>query len=126
MKNISSFYIVFQVLRELHSHQRAHHSHQIYYFLLFYISFYISRHHFPQILKKLHLSLSEKRFSSQIFLSERIQLSPPTPNGQNRRTFFVDAPLASKYDTNQKQKNVRPFLEKRLFSKTYYISFNHS
>ena len=43
------FYIVFQVLRVYTSLKNVRYSHQIFYFSLFYISFYISRHHFSKI-----------------------------------------------------------------------------
>ena len=48
-KNTYPFYIVFQVLKVLLVKKR--HTHQILYFLLFYISLYISRYHFPKIFR---------------------------------------------------------------------------
>ena len=44
--------------------------HQIFYFILFYISFYISRHHFSQILRTSFNNYLKKRFLSQFFLCD--------------------------------------------------------
>ena len=47
IKNTTPYYIVFHVLKVL----LFKISHQIFYFLLFYIKFYISRHHFSRIFR---------------------------------------------------------------------------
>ena len=51
-----------------------------YYFLLIYISFYISRYHFCNFLE-LHLTLSEKRFLSEFsFITHNSPWTPPALN----------------------------------------------
>ena len=59
-------------------------NHQIFYFLLFHISFYISRYHFLQIFKTFIQHYLNKIFSSQIFLLMD-SLKPPCPYPLNSR-----------------------------------------
>ena len=82
MKNTLLFYIVFQVLKVLLI-KICKMSHQIIYFLLFYTSFYINRHHFSQIFRT-SLNIICKNIFVRNFPFLTDSLKPPHPvNGQN-------------------------------------------
>ena len=82
MKNTPPFQIVFQVLQVILINI-CRISHQIFYFLLFYVSFYISRHIFYKLLE-LHSSLSVKKIfvTNLSFLTDSPKPLHP-PNSQN-------------------------------------------
>ena len=84
MKNTPTVYIVFQVLKVLLT-KNCKISHQIFYFLLLYISVYISRHHFSQMFRTVFNIIGKKDFFMNFpFLMNSIK--PPTLhalNGQN-------------------------------------------
>ena len=90
MKNTPSFYIAFQFLR-VFLKKIVRYSHQIFYFLLFCISFYISRNHFHKFLE-LHSTLSEKKIFVTIFPFITNSFNPvPRPlNGQTPLTVTKD------------------------------------
>ena len=55
-------------------------SHQIFYFLLFYTSLYISRHHFPQIFRILELRSTLPATARKIFVTNFPSLTDPLRN----------------------------------------------
>ena len=61
-------------------------SHQIFYFLLFYTSLYISRHHFSQIFRTSRNIIWKKRFSLRISFFDRFTQTPHPLNSQNPLT----------------------------------------
>ena len=89
MKNTPSFTLYFKFWGYFLKNVR--YSHQIFYFLLFYISFYISRNHFHKFLE-LHSTLSEKKIFVTIFPFITNSFNPvPRPlNGQTSLTVTKD------------------------------------
>ena len=87
MKNMTPFYIAFHVLKVL----LFTISHQIFYFLLFYIKFYISRHHFSQIFRTSFNIIWKKSFCHKfLFFNGFTQnpLPPPYRSNFSKRNFF--------------------------------------
>ena len=87
MKNTTPFYIVFHVLKVL----LFTISHQIFYFLLFYIKFYISRHHFHKFLELPSTLYEKKSFCHKcLFFNGFTQnpLPPPYRSNFSKRNFF--------------------------------------
>ena len=64
MRNTQPFYTVFRVLKVYISYKNSYIryiQHQFFYFLLFYVSFYISRYHFVQLFKtSINIALTKK------------------------------------------------------------------
>ena len=80
MKITSSFYIVFQVLKELHL-KFVRYSHQIFYFFLFLLTFTSADITFSQFFKTLFSIITKEDFRHEFsFLTDSLNLSPlPQP-----------------------------------------------
>ena len=81
MKNTRPFYIVFQVLKVLLINICAIQPPDLLFTVVF-ISCYISRYHFSQILE-LHLAYSGRRFRHEFSFFNRFAQTPYPLNGQN-------------------------------------------
>ena len=96
MKNKCLFILYFKFWRYFLQKVTSY-SYQFFYSLLFYFIIYIRRYNFYDILK-VYLTLSEKKFSSRIFVFYLVHSNAPhTLNSQNPliawQKFFVDAAL---------------------------------
>ena len=96
MKNTPPFYIVFQVLQVILINI-CRISHQIFYFLLFYVSFDISRHYFLQIIRTSYIIIWKKDFCHKLSFFNWFAQTPAPPyrpkSAKRDKDFFVDAPL---------------------------------
>ena len=78
MKNTPPVYIVFQVLKVLLT-KNCKISHQIFYFLLLYISVYISRHHFSQMFRTVFNIIGKKDFCHEFSFFNEFNQTPHAP-----------------------------------------------
>ena len=82
MKNTPPFHIIFHVLKVLLI-KICKIIQPIFYFLLFYISFYITRHHFSQIFRTSFNIIWKKIFCLKFPLFNGFTQTPYPLNGQN-------------------------------------------
>ena len=81
MKNTPAIYTAFQVLKVILVYIKiCKMNHQIFYFLLFYTSLYISRHHFSQIFRTSLNIICKKGFRHKFsFFNVSTETIAPTP-----------------------------------------------
>ena len=91
MKNTPPVYILFQVL-QVTLINICKISHQIFYFLLLYVNFYIIRHNFSKIIRTSFIIILKKDFCHKFFFFSRFTQTsapPERPKSAKRYKFFL-------------------------------------